>query len=585
MKKILAMAVAAAVLIGSLSGCGKSSETVGEGRYEEAWADSAGSGSYAGTPADGADSGPYDEASADIAGSGAYAEAASEEEFGEGSYARSCYEGWKPEGEHGRPGTGNREEYSKWQEKGFSSVLEQPLSTFAADVDTASYSNLCRLVREGYTLDEIRNMEGAVRTEELLNYFSYGFKEPEAGAPFGVSTQISRCPWNDEAYLLMIGLATEKINYEDAPPSNLVFLLDVSGSMGDRDKLPLLQEAFCLLTENLTSKDRISIVTYANEDTVVLRGAGGDEGRKIRRAINRLEASGGTYGSKGLETAYEVAEEYFIDGGNNRIILATDGDLNIGLTSEEELEEFITEKKESGIFLSVLGFGGGNLKDNKMEILADKGNGNYAYIDSLREAKKVLVEEMASTLLTICKDVKLQVEFNPAVVSDYRLIGYDNRGLDRRDFHDDTKDGGEIGAGHSVTVLYELILQEPLTDMEDAEIEDLKYSENYRKGLQASDASSKAFHEEWLTLSIRYKKPAEEESSLLQYPVNYADYVGEPGDDFVFAAAVAEFGLLASDSSYAGKASLKHVKRALGRIELDDEYKEDFLDLIKMIEE
>lgn len=559
MKKILAIAVAAAVLTGSLSGCGKSSETVGEGRYEEAPADSAGSGSYA--------------------------EAASEEEFEEDSYVRSCYEGWEPEEEHGRPGTGNREEYSKWQEKGFSSVLEQPLSTFAADVDTASYSNLWRLVREGYTLDEIRGMEGAVRTEELLNYFSYGFKEPEAGAPFGVSTQISRCPWNDETYLLMIGLATEKINYEDAPPSNLVFLLDVSGSMGDRDKLPLLQEAFCLLTENLTSKDRISIVTYANEDTVVLRGAGGDEGRKIRRAINGLEASGGTYGSKGLETAYEVAEEYFIDGGNNRIILATDGDLNIGLTSEEELEEFITEKKESGIFLSVLGFGGGNLKDNKMEILADKGNGNYAYIDSLREAKKVLVEEMASTLLAICKDVKLQVEFNPAVVSDYRLIGYDNRGLDRRDFHDDTKDGGEIGAGHSVTVLYELILQEPLTDMEDAEIEDLKYSENYRKGLQASDASSKAFHEEWLTLSIRYKKPAEEESSLLQYPVSYADYVGEPGDDFVFAAAVAEFGLLASDSSYAGEASLKHVKRVLGRIELDDEYKEDFLDLIKMIEE
>lgn len=593
-KRILAMTITATLILGSLSGCGKSDRSTTAADYETA------------APADAADSGAYAEAAAEEPywdmndGNAstvkeepwAYAESGEsdtgvwdeENAAEEGSYAESCYGVWEPEKEERRT-AGNTEEYSKWQEKGFSTVLAEPLSTFAADVDTASYSNLWRLVKEGYTLDDIRDTAGAVRIEELLNYFSYDYQEPKAGEPFGVNMQISKCPWNEEASLLMIGLATEKIDYEDAPPSNLVFLLDVSGSMGDRDKLPLLQEAFCLLAENLTEKDRISIVTYSNEDRIVLRGAKGDETKKIQRTINSLEASGGTHGSKGLEAAYELAEEYFIEGGNNRIILATDGDLNIGLTSEEELEEFISEKKESGIFLSVLGFGGGNLKDNKMEILADKGNGNYAYIDSLREAKKVLVEEITATLLTICKDVKLQVEFNPAVVSDYRLIGYHNRELDRKDFHDDTKDGGEIGAGHSVTALYELILREPLSGMGDEEIEELRYSENYKEEMRADGMSSKALEEEWLTLSIRYKNPLEEKSNLLQYPVSYADYVSEPGDDFVFAAAVAEFGLLASDSSYAGSSSLKHVKKTLNGMDLNDEYKEDFLNMVKEIEE
>ena len=593
-KRILAMTIAAALILGSFSGCGKSDRSTTAVDYEtEAPADDADSGAYA----EAVTEEPYwdvndGSASAAEEESKVYAEL-EESDAGswdgenvaeEGSYVESCYGIWDPEEEERRT-AGNSEEYSKWQERGFSSVLAEPLSTFAADVDTASYSNLRRLVKEGYTLDEIRDIEGAVRIEELLNYFSYDYQEPKAGEPFGVNMQISKCPWNEEANLLMIGLATEKIDYEDGPPSNLVFLLDVSGSMGDRDKLPLLKEAFCLLAENLTGKDRISIVTYSNEDRIALRGAKGNETKKIQRTINSLEASGGTRGSKGLETAYELAEEYFIEGGNNRIILATDGDLNIGLTSEEELEEFISEKKESGIFLSVLGFGGGNLKDNKMEILADKGNGNYAYIDSLREAKKVLVEEMTAVLLTICKDVKLQVEFNPAVVSDYRLIGYHNRELDRKDFRDDTKDGGEIGAGHSITVLYELILREPLSDMEDEEIEELRYSKNYKEGMKANGMNSKALEEEWLTLSIRYKKPAEEKSNLLQYPVSYADYVSEPGDDFVFAAAVAEFGLLASDSSYAGDSSLKHVKRTLNGIDLNDEYKEDFLNMVKEMEE
>lgn len=544
-KRLLAVILTAALTMGTLQGCGRKlikdqavypAETAKstEG-YAEAYADME-------MPAEE----EAENGKAEAAAEETNREAMTERDNAKGSYAESCYDyAWKE----------NTEEYSKWEERGFCSVWKEPLSTFSVDVDTASYSNLRRLLTEGYSLEELPG--GAVRIEELLNYFSYDYEEPKGQEPFGVTTKLGVCPWNEEAQLLMIGLKTEDIDYSQAPPSNLVFLLDVSGSMSHEDKLPLLQESFVLLAENLTEKDRISIVTYAGDDEVVLRGAAGNETRKIKKAINQLEAGGGTNGSKGIETAYEIAEENFIKGGNNRIILATDGDLNIGLTTEEELEELITEKKESGIYLSVLGFGAGNLKDNKMEVLADKGNGNYAYIDSLREARKVLVEEMTATLLTICKDVKLQVEFNPSVVSDYRLIGYENRALNREDFEDDTKDAGEIGAGHRVTVLYELILKEPITDLS---------------------------KEEWLTLSIRYKKPAEDTSNLLRYPVSYEDYQSSPDDDFVFAAAVAEFGLLASDSAYAGDASLKHVRSALKGITLDDEYKEEFCELVKMAE-
>ena len=312
----------------------------------------------------------------------------------------------------------------------------------------------------------------------------------------------------------------------------------------------------------------------------------------LRPALAGLEASGRTHGSDGIETAYALAEENFIKGGNNRIILATDGDLNVGMTTEEELEELITEKKETGIFLSVLGFGTGNIKDNKMETLADKGNGNYAYIDCLREANKVLVEEMSATLLTICKDVKFQVEFNPQIVEGYRLIGYENRALAREDFDDDTKDAGEIGAGHSVTALYEIILRNPLDgSLTKGEIEDLKYSKEYKKrqeetpGKTPSEPSSDNKYEEWLTISIRYKKPAEEESNLLEYPVGYDSYEEEPSDDFIFAGAVAEFGLLASHSEYPEDASVKNVKKALMGIDLyDDEYKAEFYELVLLAE-
>lgn len=475
----------------------------------------------------------------------------------------------------------NQEEYSKWEEQGFFSVMAQPQSTFSADVDTASYSNLRRLIREGYDLESLP--EGAVRIEEMLNYFSYDFEEPKGQEPFGVTTQIGRCPWNEEAELLMVGLKTEDINYEQAPASNLVFLLDVSGSMGEPDKLPLLQEAFTLLTENLSSKDRISIVTYASEDTVVLQGAVGSEKRKINRAINGLEAGGGTWGSRGIETAYALAEENFIKGGNNRVILATDGDLNIGMTTEEELEELISEKKESGIFLSVLGFGTGNIKDNKMETLADKGNGNYAYIDCMQEARKVLLEEMTATLLTVCKDVKFQVEFNPELVEAYRLLGYDNRVLEREDFHDDTKDGGEIGAGHSVTALYEIILREPLQHgMTESEIKDLKYGSEYRKRVSETTAANQKY-KEWLTISIRYKKPSGSKSELLEYPIGYESYQEKPSNDFLFAAAVAEFGLLASHSEYPEDASVERVAKTIKKLDLKNSYKIEFLELVEEV--
>ena len=492
---------------------------------------------------------------------------------GDESYAGSCYEFEEL--------PGNSEEYSEWEEKGFFSVLQNPLSTFGADVDTASYSNLRRMITDGYSLDEIP--EKAVRIEEMLNYFTYDYRGPEGSDPFGVTTVISQCPWNERAQLLTIGLKTKDINYADAPASNLVFLLDVSGSMGDYDKLPLLQEAFGILAKNLTGRDRISIVTYASEDRIVLEGVSGDKTNKIKKALNSLEAGGGTYGSKGIETAYRIAEENFIRGGNNRIILATDGDLNIGMTTEEELEELITQKRESGIFLSVLGFGTGNIKDNKMETLADKGNGNYAYIDSIREAKKVLEQEMTATLLTICKDVKLQVEFNPAVVAEYRLIGYENRTLDRKDFDDDTKDAGEIGAGHSVTAMYELVLKDPLVPMSEEEIGNLKYGGRYREELAAYGSVGSATQEEWLTINIRYKKPAEDTSSLLQYPVSFDSYTYEPEEDFRFAAAVAEFGLLASHSAYPEDASVEHVLSVLGGMDLEDEYRAEFKELVRKV--
>lgn len=480
------------------------------------------------------------------------------------------------------PSNINTEEYAKLEEQGYRSVLRAPLSTFAADVDTASYSNLRRMLNEGYSVYDLP--KNSVRIEELINYFHYDYSDPRGSEPFGVNTMISDCPWNSRAKLLSIGLKTEDIDFEDTPASNLVFLLDVSGSMSDYDKLPLLQEAFGMLVDELSDKDRVSIVTYASGVETVLKGEKGSNGAKIKRALNNLTASGGTNGGAGIETAYKLAEKYFIKGGNNRVILATDGDLNLGVTSVGGLEELISRKKESGVYLSVLGFGTGNIKDNRMETLADKGNGNYAYIDSVREARKVLIEELSSNMLTVCKDTKLQVEFNPAVVRGYRLVGYADRTMAARDFNNDKKDGGEIGAGHEVTALYELILNEEYAPDDEVDTGSLRYADEFRKESgRSSKGSRPAFgrNEELLTLSIRYKRPSEDKSSLLTYPVTFAEYTDRPSEDFLFQSAVAEFGLIASNSEYQGSADLRSVIDRLNSLRLGDEYKKEFRDLVE----
>lgn len=466
----------------------------------------------------------------------------------------------------------NTEEYSALEEAGFKSVANDPLSTFSADVDTASYSNVRRMIEQGYTMDEIP--EGAVRIEEMLNYFSYDYNLPKKNEPFGVTTVIGDCPWNEEAKLLQIGLKTQEIDFSEAPDSNLVFLLDVSGSMTSDDKLPLLQKSFSMLVEELGEKDTVSIVTYAGSDRVVLQGESGDNKTRIIEAINALEAGGSTNGADGIGTAYALAEKYFIEGGNNRVILATDGDLNVGISSESGLKELVTEKKESGVFLSVLGFGTGNIKDNKMETLADCGNGNYAYIDTIGEAKKVLVEQMGATLVTVAKDVKLQVEFNPAYVKGYRLLGYENRALATEDFDDDKKDAGEIGAGHMVTALYEII---PVDSEQEIPETELKYQDDKK--------TAGVENGEWLNLKIRYKEPDADESILKEYPVTQEAYTDKPSQDFYFAAAVAEFGLMLRDSEYKGDASFENVRALLKKVDTDeDDYKDEFVYLVKKLQ-
>lgn len=460
----------------------------------------------------------------------------------------------------------NNETYEEVTANGFKSVYDEPLSTFSADVDTASYSNVRRMLEYGYPIDEIPN--GSVRTEEFLNYFSYDYKGPKKGEPFGVNAQISKCPWNEDHDLLMLGLQTQKIDFSDAPNSNIVLLIDVSGSMDEENKLPLLIKSFELLIDNLTQKDRISIVTYASEDRVVLEGVPASKKEVICDALESLTAGGSTNGSGGITAAYDLAEEYFIKGGNNRVIIATDGDFNVGLTSKEELFELVTEEKEKGIYLSCLGFGMGNYNDVTMETLADDGNGNYAYIDSLTEAKKVLVEELGATLLTVAKDVKLQVEFNPLYVSEYRLIGYENRVMAAQDFNNDAKDAGEIGAGHSVTVMYELVPAGQGSG-------DLKYQQSQNT---ISDYAKNS--DEWLTLKVRYKEPDEDTSKLLEYNFGNDDYKKKPTEDFVFASCVAEFAMVITDDYCLADGSLEHVKSIIENMDLDDPYKKEFQEMV-----
>lgn len=461
----------------------------------------------------------------------------------------------------------NTEEYSKIVENIFKDVATSPLSTFSADVDTASYSNLRRMINMGYSVDQIP--EGAVRAEEMINYFHYDYKGPEGDDPFGINAQISDCPWNKEHKLLHLGLQTEAIDFSETPDSNIVFLVDVSGSMSDDNKLPLVKESFNLLVDNLTEKDTVSIVTYASGVNVVLDSANGNDKDKIRQAINGLRAGGGTNGAGGIEEAYKIAEKNFIEDGNNRVIIASDGDFNIGKTSQSDLSSQIKENAKKGVYLSVLGFGMYNYSDTRMETLADDGNGNYAYIDTLHEAKKVLVSELSANMLTVAKDVKLQVEFNPKYVAEYRLIGYENRSLNNEDFNDDKKDAGEIGAGHSVTVLYEIV---PATEENDSAI-DLKYQDNKLtdEALNSND---------WLTLSIRYKEPDEDESKLLEYQIGADYYTDKPSDDFIFSAAVAEYAMLLRKSDFIADGSFAHIVEELNTIPLNDEYRREFATLV-----
>ncbi|MGN0639043.1 MAG: von Willebrand factor type A domain-containing protein [Huintestinicola sp.] len=459
----------------------------------------------------------------------------------------------------------NTEEYNYIEENGYTAVSSAPLSTFSADVDTASYTNIRRMIYDGYDVPP-----EAVRIEEMINYFDYHYSDPDENEPFAVHAELSDCPWNKDTELLMIGINTKSTDalLDDREPMNLVFLIDVSGSMYSEDKLPLVQKSFSMLTDNLNSRDRISIVTYAGSDEVVLEGADGNDRERVLDAINSLEAGGSTAGAAGINTAYEIAEKYFIKGGNNRVILATDGDLNVGLSSESELTQLIEEKRESGVFLSVLGFGTGNLKDNKLEALADHGNGNYSYIDSEREARKVLVDEMSGTLYTAAKDVKFQLEFNPANIKGYRLIGYENRTMAAEDFNDDTKDAGEIGAGHSVTVLYELVPVDSPMEIGS----ELKYSENQ---------GSKKMGNELLTVNIRYKEPEGSESKLLSYPVERSLYSKTKSENMTFAAAVAEFGMLLRNSRYIGDITYSNIATQLSEYDYhSDEFKDEFVYLV-----
>ncbi len=456
------------------------------------------------------------------------------------------------------------EEYNAITENRFLSVVTNPLSTFSADVDTASYTNVRR-----YIDDRELPPADAVRIEELLNYFTYDYPQPDGDEPFSVTAEISRCPWNEDSQLMLVGMQAEKLDADVLPPSNLVFLIDVSGSMDSSDKLPLVKQAFMLLTEQLGEEDRISIVTYASSDRVVLEGATGRDKQAIMDAINLLDAGGATAGSQGITTAYAIAEKYFIEGGNNRIILATDGDLNVGPSSEGELTRLVEKKRENGVFLSVMGFGTGNIKDNKMEALADNGNGSYHYIDSVSEARKVLIEEMGGTLFTVAKDVKFQVEFNPSVVKGYRLIGYENRVMNDEDFNDDTKDAGEIGAGHRVTVLYELVTVDSAMEIDAPE---LTYQTTESTG-----------SDEYLTVKVRYKEPDGDISQLLTYPIGQTAYTDQPSDNFVFASAVAQYGMLLRGSQYAGTATYDSViQQLLSRDSLlCDDYRTDFLRIVE----
>ncbi|TLX76188.1 DUF3520 domain-containing protein [Labilibacter sediminis] len=439
----------------------------------------------------------------------------------------------------------NNEDYAGFSENKFLDPNENPLSTFSVDVDRASYTNIRRYINNGSLPPA-----DAVRIEEMINYFTYDYDEPRDEHPFAIHHELATCAWNKEHYLMKVALQGKKIDREELPPSNLVFLLDVSGSMGAHNKLPLLKSALKLLVNELREEDKVSIVVYAGAAGVVLEPTSGNNKRKIVEALNQLSAGGSTAGGAGLRLAYKLAHENFVKDGNNRIVLATDGDFNVGISSNDEMEKLIEAERNKGIYITVAGFGMGNYKDSKMEIIADKGNGNYFYIDNIQEARKAMVEEFGGTLYTIAKDVKFQLEFNPALVAGYRLIGYENRLLAKEDFNNDKKDAGEIGSGHTVTALYEII---PV-GAKDAvsylpSVDELKYQPNKSKKERTKPSSK--FSNELLTLKLRYKMPDADKSNLLVRTVNHkVKELSETSDDFRFASSVTAWGMLLRNSEY-----------------------------------
>lgn len=470
------------------------------------------------------------------------------------------------------PQVHNTENYDFIKENSFLDVQKNPLSTFSIDVDNASYSNVRRFLNQGQ-----RPPADAVRIEEMVNYFNYDYPQPTGDAPFSVITELSACPWNKANQLLHIGLQGKRVPTDQLPPSNLVFLIDVSGSMLTPDKLPLVKAGLKLLVEELRPQDQVSMVVYAGAAGLVLPSTSGKEKKKIIAALDKLEAGGSTAGGAGINLAYKVAEENFMKGGNNRVILASDGDFNVGVSSDSELQRLIEKKRETGVFLTVLGFGTGNYKDSRMEQLANKGNGNYAYIDNIREAQKVFVNEFGGTLFTIAKDVKLQLEFNPAKVKAYRLIGYENRALANEEFNDDKKDAGDMGSGHTVTALYEIVPVGAESETQTGNVDALKYQKT------SIDPKAKRT-DEMLTMKLRYKAPDGDESKLMTTTVSsQAIPAAQTSDNFRFSAAVAACGMLLRDSEHKGTSSypmvLELAKNARGKDE--EGYRIEFINLVK----
>lgn len=460
------------------------------------------------------------------------------------------------------------EEYKAIQENGFKKVWDNPLSTFSIDVDVASYSNMRRFLNKG----ELPPAD-AIRTEELINYFSYNYAQPTGNNPVRITSEIGTCPWNEQHRLVRIGLKAKEIPTENLPASNLIFLIDVSGSMYGPERLDLVKSSLKLLVNNLRDKDKVAIVVYSGAAGEKLTSTPGSDKQKIREAIDELEAGGSTAGGEGIKLAYKIAQKNFITGGNNRIILCTDGDFNVGVSSDQELEKLIEQKRKSGVFLTVLGYGMGNYKDSKMQTLAEKGNGNHAYIDNLQEANRVLVNEFGATLHTVAKDVKLQVEFNPTQVQAYRLIGYESRLLADEDFNNDTKDAGEMGAGHTVTAFYEVIPVGVKSDFT-GKVDDLKYQKKQKTATSVNDSN------ELLTVKLRYKTPDGNTSKKIEQALTDSKN-NRVSADFRFAAAVAMFGQLLRDSEFKGNANYdKVISLAKTGLENDEKgYNREFIRL------